>query len=480
MNTIKSKTIGGLKWSFIDNISNSGITFLVGLVLARLLSPTEFGIIGIITVFVAVSNTIIDGGLSVALIRRNDIENCDYNTVFILNFLISLILYASLCLISHQIAHFFNEPLLEKIIPIMALLLIINSLSIIQKTILVKKIDFKTQAKISLISSVSSGIIGISLAYNGFTIWSLVFQQLSRQLIATILLWVYSSWIPKLEFSKKSFKELFGFGSKILLANLVNTIYQNIFLTIIGKLYTSNELGKYSRAEQFNAIFTNNLSMVIQKVSFPALSEIQHNVELQTLYFKKSIIISSIITCFFVLGLAAIAKPLILILIGYKWIDSVLYLQIISLYGVLYPLSIINLNMLNIKGKSNLFLKLEIIKKILFIPVLCVGFFFKLKLMLMAAVIYYYIEFIANSFYSERYFDYGTIKQIKDLLPIYLISFIVSFIVWLISFFSINLYLMISCQMLLLLGLTYISYVIIKHKEFLELKQLVNSYIRKC
>lgn len=478
MNSIKSKTIGGLKWSFIDNFSNSGITFFVGLILARLLSPTEFGVIGIITVFVAVSNTIIDGGFSVALIRRNDITDKDYNTVFVLNLVISIVLYAFLCLLASRIAIFFHEPQLERIIPIMSFLLIINALSIIQKTIFVKSIDFKTQAKISLISSISSGAVGILLAYNGFFIWSLVFQQLSRQFIVSILLWIFSSWKPKLQFSMKSFQELFGFGSKILLANLVNTIYYNIFLTIIGKLYSSNELGKYSRAEQFNAIFTNNLSMVIQKVTFPALSEIQNDLSLQTIYFRKSIIISSIITCFFVLGLAAVAKPLILILIGEKWIDSVLYLQIISFYGVLYPLSIINLNMLNIKGMSNLFLKLEVIKKILFIPVLCIGLFFKLKYMLMAAVLYYYVEFIANSFYSEKYFNYGTFKQVKDLLPIYIISFSVSILVWSVSLLNINLYLMISIQMLLLVTLTVTSYQFVKHREFLELKLLLYSYLK--
>lgn len=470
MQSFKNKAISGVKWSFIDNLANSGITFLVGIVLARLLTPTEFGILGLITVFIAISNSIVDGGFATALIRKPNASDNDYNTVFYCNLGIAILLMLLLILFSNAIAFFFKEPVLRTVIKTMSLLLVINAFTIIQRTIFIKKIDFKTQAKISLIASVGSGVIGISLAFLKFGVWSLVAQQLSRQIFLSLFLWIYSSWRPSLIFSNESFRELFGFGSKVLVANLVNTVYQNIFLTIVGKIYSTEQLGKYTRAEQFNTIFTNNLTMIIQKVSFPALSTIQDDKERLTVMFRKSIIYSSIITFGLVFGLAAISKPLILILIGEKWMDSILYLQILCFYGVLYPLSIINLNMLNIQGRSDLVLKLEVLKKFLFIPVFIVGFYFQLKYMLIAAVVYYYIEFFCNSYYSERFFNYGTLKQIKDLLPIYLISLFVAICAWSITLFSLSSFITLIIQIIIMISILPIFYQLISQREFVELK----------
>jgi len=473
MDSIKDKAIKGIKWSFIDNLANSGITFLVGIVLARLLTPTEFGILGLITVFIAISNTIVDGGFATALIRKPDASDNDYNTVFYCNLGIAILLMITLILSSNAIATFFKEPILKTVTPTMSLLLIINAFTIIQRTIFVKRIDFKTQAKISFIASVGSGIIGISLALLKFGVWSLVAQQLSRQVLLSLFLWLNSSWKPRLIFSNNSFKELFGFGSKVLIANLVNTFYQNIFYSIIGKLYSTEQLGKYTRAEQFNTIFTNNLTMIIQKVSFPMLSSIQNDHEQLIFLFRKTIMYSAIITFALVLSLAAMAKPLILLLIGEKWIQSVEYLQIMCCYGVLYPLTNVNINMMNIKGRSDLLLKLEVIKKFLFIPVFIVGFYFELKYMLWAAVVYYYIEFLFNSYYSERFFGYGTWKQIKDLIPVFLLSFFVATCMWSITLFSLPLIITLVLQFLIGLLLFYFGYEIISLPEYYELKNIL-------
>ena len=479
MNTLKDKAISGIKWSFIDNLANSGITFLVGIVLARLLTPTEFGILGLITVFIAVSNSIVDGGFATALIRKVDASDNDYNTVFYCNLGIAILLMLALILSSNAISTFFKEPILRTVTPTMSLLLIINAFTIIQRTIFVKKIDFKTQAKISLIASLGSGIIGIALAVLKFGVWSLVAQQLSRQILLSLFLWIYSTWRPRLIFSNESFKELFGFGSKILVANLVNTFYQNIFYTIVGKFYSTEQLGKYTRAEQFNVIFTNNLTMIIQKVSFPTLSSIQDDREKLTFMFRKVLIYSSIITFAMVFGLAAMAKPLILLLIGEKWLQSVEYLQIMCFYGVLYPLSIVNLNMINIQGRSDLFLKLELIKKFLFIPVFIVGFYFELRYMLWAAVLYYYAEFVFNSYFSEQFFKYGTWKQLKDLMPIYLISLFVALCVWCITLLSLSSVLTLAIQISLLLVLFPLFYEINSQSEYKELKYLVIKQVKK-
>jgi len=473
MDSLKNKAVRGIKWSFIDNLANSGITFIVGIFLARILSPAEFGILGLIAVFIAISNSIVDGGFATALIRKSNASDEDYNTVFYSNLIFAFGLTVILILASNGIAVFFKEPILRYITPVMSLVLIINSFTIIQRTIFVKKIDFKTQAKISLIASIGSGIIGISLALLKFGVWSLVAQQLSRQALLSVFLWLFSTWRPKFTFSKESFKELFGFGSKILIANLVNTFYQNIFYTIIGKLYSTEQLGKYTRADQFNTIFTNNLTLVIQKVSFPILSSIQEDRDKLTFVFRKTLIYSSIITFAFVLALAAIAKPLILILIGYKWIDSVQYLQIMCLYGMLYPLQIVNLNMLNVQKRSDLILKLEIVKKIIFVPVFIVGLYFSLIDMLWAAVIYYYIEYFLNSFYSKRYFGYGTLKQIIDLFPIYLISFLVAISIWSITLLNLSNISTLIIQVFLCVLLFPLSYKLIGLVEYKELKQIV-------
>lgn len=479
MDSLKNKAISGIKWSFIDNLANSGITFLVGIILARILSPSEFGVLGLIAVFIAISNSIVDGGFATALIRKPNASDKDYNTVFYSNLVIAIGLTIILIFASNQIALFFKEPVLRYITPVMSFVLIINAFTIIQRTILVKKIDFKTQAKISLIASIGSGAIGIILAIYKFGVWSLVAQQISRQILLSFFLWFFSEWRPKITFSGESFKELFGFGSKILIANLINTFYQNIFFTIIGKLYSTQQLGKYTRAEQFNTIFTNNLTLVIQKVSFPMLSSIQNETERLTILFRKTLIYSSIITFSLVLWLAAVAKPLILTLIGSKWIDSVQYLQIMCLYGMIYPIQTINLNMLNIKKRSDKILKLEVIKKIAFIPVFIVGYYFNLVYMLWAVVIYYYIEFILNSFYSERYFKYGTLKQTIDLFPIYLTSAIVALAIWSISMFDFNNITTLALQLLLGSILFPLSYKMIGLKEYKELKYIFLMQIRE-
>lgn len=473
--SIKNKTLKGLKWSFIDNIAGSGVTFLVGLVLARLLSPAEFGIIGIILIFIAVSNTLIDSGFSTALIRKFEVSKEDYNTVFYTNLFIAAILIVLFFIFSNNIADFFKEKLLADVFPVMSFLLLINAFGIVQKTDLIRKIDFKKQAIISLIASVVSGIIGITLALLDFGVWSLVWQQLSRYFFITLLLWFFNNWRPTFHFSWKNFKELFGFSSKILGADLINTIYKNIFNLIIGKFYSTAQLGQYTRAEQFNVILTNNLTTVIQKVTFPTLSSVQNDSDRLRFVFRKFIIYSAFLSFPLVLGLGVMAKPLIIVTIGEKWLEASFYLQIMCLYGILYPLTNLNLNMLNVAGRSDIILKLEIIKKIFFIPVFVVGFYYGLTTMLCAAVIYYYIEFIFNSWFSERFFDYGLVKQIKDVMPILLISVLISSVMWLISFIPIANILIVILQFLIGLFFYIIVFEKLSFPEYLELKEIIQE-----
>ena len=470
--SLKHKAIHGVGWSFIDNIASSGITFLVGLVLARLLTPKEYGIMAMIAVFIAVSNSIIDSGFSNALIRKTRIERVDYNTVFYFNLTVSILIYTLLYLAAPAISVFFKESVLVEIIRILGLVLIINAFSVIPRTQFVRDVNFKTQTKVSLISSISSGVFGIGMALGGMGVWSLVGQQLSRQFLNTLFLWIYSKWYPVWEFSRKSFKELFEFGSKLLLSGLLDTIYKNIYYIIIGRFYTSAQLGQYTRADQFNMIFSSNLTSVVQRVSYPVLSSIQEEPERLREAYQKVIKITMLITFACMLGLAAVAKPLILILIGEKWLPAVYFLQIICFSGMLYPLHAINLNILQVKGRSDLFLKLEIIKNIAVGPIV-VGVVYGIEYMLWGGVLTSFIAYFLNSYYSANLMNYPTSEQIKDILPTFLTSFLVAAFMWSVSFWNISVYALLPIQLLAGISLTLLIYEKLHLDEYLELKQLV-------
>ncbi len=477
MNSLKHKTVKGLSWSLIDNLAGSGITFLVGIVLARILTPEEFGIIGIIMIFIAISNSIINSGFSNALIRKIDVSSVDYNTVFYFNFGVSVVLYIALYFASPLISDFFKEPLLVSTTRVIGLVLIVNGLSIIHRTILVKKVDFKTQAKVSIIASVASGIIGIGMAVMGYGVWSLVAQQLSRQFFNSLFLWLFNQWRPSLEYSWDSFRELFSFGSKLLVSGVIDTVYRNVYQLVIGKFYTSAQLGHYTRALQFQTIFTSNLTAVIQRVSFPVLSEIQNESDRLRNAYRKVIKMTMMVTFALMLGLAAIAQPLIVNLIGEKWLQAVYYLQIISFSGMLYPLHAINLNMLQVKGRSDLFLRLEIIKKIIAVFPIVLGIFYGIEYMLLGSVVTGFISFFLNSYYSGMLINYSTVLQLKDILPSFLVSFSISLILFLmVDFLGDSLWVLIL-QIILGILLTFLVYQSFKNKEFLEIKSLALDYI---
>jgi O-antigen/teichoic acid export membrane protein len=480
MTNLKQKALHGFSWSLIDNIVNSGIVFLVGLVLARLLSPDEFGIIGMITVFIAISNSFIDSGFSNALIRMTDAKDIDYNTVFYFNLAVGLVFYGILYLCAPVISSFFEEPVMTPLTRVIGVILIINALSIIQRTIFVKRIDFKTQTKASFFSSILSGITGIGMAFGGYGIWSLAGQQISRQFFNTLFLWIYSSWRPSWEFSKKSFKEMFGFGSKLLLSGLVDTVYKNIYYLIIGRFYTANQLGQYTRAEQFNSIFSNNLTAVIQRVSYPALSSIQEEPERLKSAYRKIIKMTMLISFTCMLGLAAIAKPLIWMLIGEKWLIAADYLQIICFAGMLYPLHSLNLNILQVKGRSDLFLKLEIIKKAIAVIPIVLGIFLGIKVMLWGSVFISLFAYFLNSYYSAFLIDYSTKEQIKDILPTFGISFFIAICVWSILLIPISNYMLILLlQCIFGVSLTIFIYERTKLSEYMEAKQIIVSLIKR-
>lgn len=477
--SLKSKTVKGARWSFIDNISSQGIVFLVGLVLARLLSPEEYGLIGIITIFISVFNSIVDSGFSNALIRKNDARDIDYYTVFLTNLVLSLVLFAVLFISAPAIGGFFNKPQLIPLLRVMGLIVIINAFAIIQRTILVKKVDFKTQTKASLISSISSGVIGIGMALYGFGVWSLAGQQISRQLLNTVFLWIFSKWYPKLKFSFESFKELFKFGWKLLVSGLIDTVWREVYQVVIGKCYSSATLGQYTRAQQFASICSSNLTSVVQRVSFPVLSSVQDDEERLKNGYKRIIKVTMLLAFTLMLGLAAVAKPMILTLIGEQWLPCVPFLQIICLQMMLYPLHSLNLNMLQVQGRSDLFLKLEIIKKIVGLVPLLLGVYIGIYWMLGGSVITGCFSYYLNAYYSGPFLNYSIREQVKDILPSLGVALAMAVPVFAMSFIPISSFIILPLQIIVGAGITIGICEASKLPEYMELKDIAMPVINK-
>lgn len=430
--SLKSKTITGLFWSFTDLMANHGIQFVVQIILARLLLPEHFGIIGMILVLISVSNAIVDSGFSQALIRDQHTTQEDYSTVFYFNLFISVVLYALIFCTANMISLFFEEPQLTNIIRVLCLVLIINSLSIIQKAMLVKKVDFKTLTKISVISVIVSGSLTIYLAMSGFGVWSLVINMIALQSVQTVLFWYFNKWMPSLTFKIKSFKKFYSFGYKLLLSGLIDTFFYYSYFVIIGKMYSTNQLGYYTNAIKIKDLASFAIVSTVQRVTYPVLSSIQQEEERLKYGFKSVIKTSAFINFPLMVGLAAIAKPLFIVLFGIKWIHSVVYFQLLCFAGMLNPIHSINLNVLQVKGRSDLILLLEIIKKsvLAILIVLSLLFGFGIIGLIWTTVIHSFVSFLINSYYSAREIEYSSVEQMKDLLPSFVISLIMGFAVF--------------------------------------------------
>jgi teichuronic acid exporter len=480
MSSLKQKTVSGLLWSFIDNFSKLGLTFVIGIILARLLDPREFGLIGMITIFIALSQSLVDSGFTQALIRKKDCTQADYSTVFYFNLFVGIILYTVLFFYAGAISRFFDEPQLLLIVQVVGLSIIVNAFTIVQRARLIKAINFKLQTKISIIASMSSGIIGIMMAYSGYGVWSLVFKTLLGFTITSLLLWIWNKWKPSFEFSRNSFKEMFSFGYKLLISGLIDTAYQNIYLLVIGKYFSAAELGFYTRADQFSNLPSQNITSVIQRVSYPVLAEIQHDIPRLKTAYQKIIKSTMLITFVSMIILAVVAKPLVLTLIGEKWLPSVIYLQLLSFGGMLYPLHAINLNMLNVQGRSDLFLRLEIIKKILAIPVIVVGVLLGIKAMIVGMIIISMIAFFLNSYYSGQHIGYSSMQQLKDILPSFILAIFIGSITYLIgSLLILPNYLILIIQLIAGGGFFILITELFKMQDYLFVKEIFLDKVLK-
>ena len=476
---LKQKAISGVKWTFLDQAGSLGISFLVGIVLARLLDPSEYGLIGLVTVFTAIATVFTDSGFGQAMVRKTNLTEEDRLTAFWFSTGIGVLVYIILFLFAPWVSVFYREPQLTGILRVTSIPILFSGLLTIPNMMFTRDINFKIITKISFSRAILSGLIGIYMAMKGYGVWALIAQGLVSSGVEIILYNFHYRWKIKFIFNKKSFEYLWGFGSKMLASNLLSAAYNSLYQVIIGKFYTSADLGQYQRGQSYSGLFSNTLTQVVQKVSFPTLSKIQEDIVRLRNSYRKIIRTTTFISCSGCIALAAMAKPLIIILIGEKWLPAAEYLQIICLGALLYPVHAINLNILTVMGRSDLFLKLEIIKKIIGVVPIIIGVFIGIKMMLWAGVASSFLSFAINAYYSERLINYSFGNQFKDILPFIIVSLCLGALTWGITFLSVQVVFQLLIQLVVFVTLTIIYYEWKKNEEYFEIKKIIFSLFRK-
>lgn len=471
--SLKNKTKKGLAWSMIERFATQGVQFLFGIILARLLSPDDYGVIAMPLVFLAIAQCIIDSGFSTALIRKPELTEDDLSTAFYFNIGVGILCYAVLFFTSPLIADFYHTPILSSLLKVTTLAVLFNPLCAVQQAILTRKIDFKTQAIVSLSGAVVSGIVGLYMAYNGFGVWSLVFQQVGGYIMRTILLWVLGKWKPKRKWSWESFHYLWGFGSKLLGSALLDTMYNNIYPIVIGKYFSANDLGNYTRAQQFSTLPSSNVTGVLQRVTFPVLSSIQNEDERLAKNYRKILKLSAFLIFPLMLMLSAIADPLVRVLLTDKWEGSIILLQIICFSMMWYPIHAINLNLLTVKGRSDLFFRLEIFKKVVGVIIMCITIPNGIIWMVSGSIASSMIALVINTYYTGKIIQVGYFKQMGDLLPIFGVSFAMWLVIHVSFWFTSNIYMQLFIGVIVGVVFYLISAKIILKSEWNDVLDMV-------
>ena len=428
--TLKKQTFFGLLWTFTDTFFVKGIMFFAMILLARWIGPTDFGLIGIIAVFIAIGRSLTDSGMTNSLIRTKNPEQADYSTVFIVNIIMSLLVYVIVYIVAPFIADFFGYKILINIIRIYCILFLIIAFSAVQLAILTKRMEFKKITKINFPSTLVGVSIGLYLGYHDYGVWSIVWMYLSTEFVRSVLLWLFSNWKPRLIFSSTKFKFHFKFGYKLVLSSLLDIVFKNLYNLLIGKYYSVQTLGFYERSKQFCEYPSSSLTAIISKVAYPMLSQIQDDPKRLNYIYRKLLRISFFIIAPLMLGLAAIAKPLFLVILGDEWVPAILFFQILTLAMMLYPIHAFNLNILQVYGRSDLFLKLEIIKKCIITISIIIAFKFGVVGLVWSSVFTSFAALGVNMFYSSKLINYPIYKQIKDLIVTFIIAFFTAFLMF--------------------------------------------------
>ncbi|MFT5812374.1 MAG: teichuronic acid exporter [Psychroserpens sp.] len=462
----KNKIKSGFIWSAIDSLGTQALALGISLTLANLLGPKIFGLIAMLSIFMAIANVFVNSGFNMALIRKLDRSEVDFSTTFYFSLAGSIGCYFLLFCCAPYIAKFYQQPELTLLTRVIASTIIINVFSSIPRVKLTVNLDFKTQARCNLIALCVSGIVAFILAYLDYGVWALVGQQLAFALVNVLMLNLIVPWWPKKKFSNKSFKELFGFGSKLLLAGLLDTIYKNIYGLIIGKQFNMIQLGLFNQADKLSSLPAMTLTGVIQKVTYPVLSAMQHDTKKLDATYLLTLQFAGFTIFPIMFGISIIAEPLIDIILGPQWQGSAELIQIITMAFALYPIHAINLNMLQVKGRSDLFLKLEIIKKIIITVILIITVPMGIKEMCVGMVISSYLALFINTYYTGKLSSLTAYKQLSALFPIALIAAFSAFVGYMLGINVSSNILQISTMLVVAL-ITYISIMLIVQKKLL-------------
>ncbi len=474
----KTKIISGLFWKFAERIGAQGTNLIVSIVLARLIAPEEYGVISLISIFITISNVFIESGLGSALIQKKDADDIDFSSVFYFNLIISILIYFLLFLLSPYVAKFYGNSQIEILLKVLGLTIIISGLKNIQSAYVSKKMIFQKFFVCTIIGTIISAIIGIVMAYKGCGVWALVIQQLTNNTIDTIMLWILVEWKPKLLFSFKRLKNLIKYGWNLLVSVLIDTVYSELNGLVIGRVYKSESLAYYNKANQIPNLLVNNINASLSSVLFPVLSREQENKENIKKIMKKSIKLGSFILVPMLLGIVAVSEPLIEVLLTSKWNNCAVYMKILCVSYVFYPIHINNLEALKSIGRSDIYLKLEIIKKLIGIILLLCSIPFGILAMVISVLINSIICIFINTYPNKKIFSYGAFEQIKDVLPIFIIATIMAIAVYYFNISNISLAMLLILKILLGIFI-YISLAcFLKLESFKEIIQIIKSYLK--
>jgi len=478
IDNLKNDTLKALFWSFLDRFGQQGIQFGFSIILARVLLPEEFGLIAMLTIFIAIGHTFVNSGFGQALIQKKESAYIDECSIFYFNIFVSSLAMALFYFAAPLIASFYDEPQLIPMTRVLSLIFIFNALGLVQRTLLTKQLDFKTQLKVSLLTSLISGLISIIMALNGFGVWSLVTLYLCTDFFTSVFLWVYSKWRPSFIFSISSLKTMFSFGSRLLLVSITNSIFTNIYQLVIGKSFSASDLGFYSRADSLYKYPITLLNGIVSQVSFPVFSKIQNDKKRLKEATSKSLIMITLISFPIMVGMIIVANPLIEVLLTEKWLPSAPYLKLLCVIGMLHPIMVINLNALNAQGRSDLYLKIDLINKILVIITVAITYRYGIKMMIIGQVIDYFIAYYLYTYYTDKLLGFPIIQQIKEVAPALILSLVMGAGVYLIKFLSIeNQIVLLSTQILTGIIIYGTLCYIFKIPAFLELIGVFNNLI---
>ena len=439
--SVKKQLTNGVLWNFIEKALMEGAQFVIGIILARLLLPSDFGLIGMLAIFVAISNVFIDGGFAKALIQKKECTDIDYSTAFVSNIVVSLLIYVILFISAPWIAVFYHEPILTDLTRVLALNYVLGSFNIVQRARLMSNVDFKSLAKIRVSSVFVGGIVGVVMAYTGFGVWSLVGQTISATLLQIIVFPFFSKWKPSFRFSQESFRNLFGFGSKLMIIGVYSAAINNISTIAIGRAFRSSQLGFYTRASQFSQLISFTVTDVLGSVTFPILSHLQDDKDHMVSVYRKVLYLTAMIIFPIMILCTLLAKPIILILLTEKWLPCVVLMQWLFLARMFTPLSSVNINILNAVRRSDLFLKLEMVKAPYTILALVITIPIGVEAICIGNFVTSFVSFFVNAYLPGHMFGYGAWQQIKDWRYIFLSLLIMTVLVYTFIYFVENIWL---------------------------------------